>query len=92
MEQKVKVADIWFWRKMMRLSWTDKLTNEVVLERVGAARQLFEHHQKEPVEIYWARAEERKRDRRAHRNGGGARGANRRKGSRFARAPLWYTA
>ena len=41
MEQKLKAAEMWFWRKMMRISWTDKLTNEAVLEKVGAERQLL---------------------------------------------------
>ena len=36
MEQK---AEMWLWRKMMRISWTDKLANEVVLEKVGEERQ-----------------------------------------------------
>jgi len=32
---------MWFWRKMMRISWTEKLTNEVVLEKIGSERQLL---------------------------------------------------
>ena len=40
MEQKLKATEMWFWRKMMRISWTEKLTNEVVLEKVGSERQL----------------------------------------------------
>jgi len=34
MEQNHKVTEMWFWRKMMRISWTEKLTNEEVLEKV----------------------------------------------------------
>jgi len=34
MEQKLKATEMWFWRKMMRISWTEKLTNEEVLEKV----------------------------------------------------------
>jgi len=41
MEQKLKAIEMWFWRKMMRISWTEKLTNEVVLEKVGSERQLL---------------------------------------------------
>ena len=41
MEQKLKATEMWFWRKMMRISWTEKLTNEVVLEKVGSERQLL---------------------------------------------------
>ena len=35
MEQNHKVTEMWFWGKMMRISWTEKLTSEVVLEKVG---------------------------------------------------------
>ena len=31
MEQRLKATEIWVWRKMMRISWTEKLTNDVVL-------------------------------------------------------------
>ena len=41
MEQKLKAAEMWFSTKMIRISWTDKLTNEAVLEKVGAKRQLL---------------------------------------------------
>ena len=41
MEQKLTATEVWFWRKMMRMSWTEKLTNEVVLEKVGSKRQIL---------------------------------------------------
>ena len=42
MEQKLKATEMWFWRKMMmRILWTEKLTNEVVLEKVRSERQLL---------------------------------------------------
>ena len=41
MEQKLMAAEMWFWRRMMRISWTDKLNNEAVLEKVGVERQLL---------------------------------------------------
>ena len=41
MEQKLKATEMWFWRKMTRISCTEKLTNEVVLEKVGSERQLL---------------------------------------------------
>jgi len=40
LEQKLKVTEMWFWRKMMRISWTEKLTNEVLFEKVDTERQL----------------------------------------------------
>jgi len=47
-----KAGEMWFWRKMMRISWKDKLTNEVVLER-WEGKTTFEHYQKEALEIFW---------------------------------------
>ena len=41
MEQKLMAAEMWFWRRMMRISWTDKLNNEAVLEKEGVERQLL---------------------------------------------------
>ena len=38
-EQNLKAAEMWYWRKMMGISWTEKMTNEVVLEKVRAERQ-----------------------------------------------------
>ena len=32
---------MWFLRRMMRIPWTDKLTNEVVLQRAGVERKLI---------------------------------------------------
>ena len=39
--KKLEAAEMWFWRKMMRISWKEKLTNEVVLDKVGAERELL---------------------------------------------------
>ena len=32
---------MWLWRRMEKISWTDKITNEEVLTRVGIDRQLI---------------------------------------------------
>ena len=32
---------MWMWRRMEKISWTEKITNEEVLERVGEERQLI---------------------------------------------------
>ena len=65
MEQKLMAAEVWFWRRMMRISWTDKLNNEAVLES-GSRKTTFEHYQKETMELCWAYAEKRRRDREEH--------------------------
>ena len=41
MGKKLEVAEMWFWRKIMRISWIEKLTNEVVLDKVGGEREFL---------------------------------------------------
>ena len=38
MEKKVMAADMWFLRRMMRIKWTDKVTNKEVLRRAHRER------------------------------------------------------
>jgi hypothetical protein len=39
--RKLEALEMWLWRSMEKISWTDKFTNEEVLERVGINRQLM---------------------------------------------------
>jgi len=32
---------MWMWRRMERVSWMDKITNEEILNKVGEKRQLI---------------------------------------------------
>ena len=32
---------MWIWRKMERISWTEKITNEEVFRRVGESRTMM---------------------------------------------------
>ena len=42
-EQKLLEAlEMWIWRKMERVKWTDKIKNAVELERVGEGRIMLE--------------------------------------------------
>ena len=42
-EQKhLEVFEMWVWRKMERVKWTDKIKNAVVLERVREGRMILE--------------------------------------------------
>ena len=34
--------EMWIWRRMERISWTNKITNEEVLRRVGEKRSMVE--------------------------------------------------
>ena len=38
---KLEATEMWFWRKIIRISYKDILKNEVVLEMVGAERQFL---------------------------------------------------
>ena len=37
-QKRLKEFEMWIWRKMKRVKWTDKIKNAVVLERVGEGR------------------------------------------------------
>ena len=39
--RKLEALEMWLWRRMEKISWTDKVTNEEVLNRVGVQRQLI---------------------------------------------------
>ena len=42
MEKRLRVMEMWCWRKMMKISWT-KMKNEEILDRVKAKRELLEN-------------------------------------------------
>jgi hypothetical protein len=39
--RRLEALEMWLWRRMEKISWTDKITNEEVLRRVGEERQLL---------------------------------------------------
>ena len=43
MEKKLEAAEMWMWRRMLRISWRDRVINEVVLRRMGVGRGLMKH-------------------------------------------------
>ena len=43
MEKRLQVMEMWCWRKMMKNSWTKKMKNEEVLDRVKAKRKLLKN-------------------------------------------------
>ena len=38
--EKIEAFEMWIWRRMLKISWKDKVTNEEVLQRVGERRTL----------------------------------------------------
>ena len=41
-QEQLEAFEMWVWRRMERVKWTDKIKNEVVLEKVGEGRILLE--------------------------------------------------
>ena len=39
--RKLEALEMWIWRRMERISWSDKITNDEALKRVGTDRQLL---------------------------------------------------
>ena len=40
MKNKLRAAEMWFFRRMLRISWRDRVTNEEVMARLGVQRGL----------------------------------------------------
>ena len=41
MRRKLEAAEMWFYRRMLRIPWTARVTNQEVLERMGVAREMM---------------------------------------------------
>src|SRR5207244_6031691 len=39
--RKLEALEMWLWRRMVKITWKDKISNEVVLERVGVEREMI---------------------------------------------------
>ena len=51
MEKKLEAMEMWFYRRMLRLSWTKKVKNEEVLKRVGKGRTIMKRIRKRQLEF-----------------------------------------
>ncbi|KAJ4428204.1 hypothetical protein ANN_24219 [Periplaneta americana] len=40
-EKRIEAFEMWIWRRMERVKWTDRIRNEAVLERVGEERMML---------------------------------------------------
>jgi len=48
MDQKyLEIFEMWYWRRMEKISWTDHVTNEEVLRRVKKERKILQTTKKE---------------------------------------------
>ena len=41
-QKRLEAFEMWVWRRLERVKWTDKIKNSVMLERVGEARIMLE--------------------------------------------------
>ena len=39
--RNIKAAEMWFFRRLLRIKWTDKITNESVLNELSTCRQML---------------------------------------------------
>ena len=51
LKKKLEAAEMWFIRKMLRVSWTEKKTNEAVLEEAGIKRSLIKTIRKRQLQF-----------------------------------------
>ena len=51
MEKKLEAMEMWCYRRMLRLSWTKKVTNEEVLKRIREGRTLMKRIRKRQLEF-----------------------------------------
>ena len=42
MQKHLKAAEMWFYRRILRISWTERMTNEEVLRKMGTERLLLD--------------------------------------------------
>ncbi|KAJ4450349.1 hypothetical protein ANN_01769 [Periplaneta americana] len=40
-EKRIEAIEMWIWRRMERVKWTDRMRNEAVLERVDEERMML---------------------------------------------------
>ena len=40
-ENRIMAAEMWFWRRMLNISWKDKRTNDSILQELNTSRELL---------------------------------------------------
>ena len=43
MEQRLEAFEMWCWRRLLKISWVQRISNEDVLRRMGVGRELLLH-------------------------------------------------
>ena len=51
LERRLEAAEMWYIRRIMRISWTEKKSNEEVMEMAGYKRSLFKTIRKKQLQF-----------------------------------------
>ena len=51
LQKRIEATEMWFLRRMLRISWTEHITNEEVLRRTGSGRRLMKMIRKRQMEF-----------------------------------------
>ena len=52
MNKRLEAAEMWFYRRILRVSYADHITNEEVLDRLSITRQLINQIRKRQIEFF----------------------------------------
>ena len=50
-KNRIEAAEMWFYRRLLRISWTERRTNESILHEVASTRQLLSHMEPKKTKI-----------------------------------------
>ena len=53
LERRLEAAEMWYSRRIMRISWTEKKSNEEVMEIAGYKRSLLITIRKTQLQFFW---------------------------------------
>ena len=51
MEKRLEAAEMWMWRRVLNVSWTERVRNERILERMGTERELLKTIRKRQLQF-----------------------------------------
>ena len=51
-ERKITLMEMWLWRRMMRISWMEKITDNSILQELDIERELLGHVRKRNLSYF----------------------------------------
>lgn len=52
-DSRIQAAEMWFYRKLLTVKWTDRRSNECILNELATTRQLLVAMNKKEIEVHW---------------------------------------